>query len=241
MRSKFIFGDKSTEDFCMRIEKLPPIVAPKRRMQTVSVAGRNGDLHYQEGAFENYIQPYECYFHSSLPTTAQAHAIHAWLLHSGVYRRLQDTYDPGHYRMATFAGPLETDNYFKKYGRCVINFDCAPQAFLVSGDYPCDYDSPGEIYNPTLFPASPQVTVYGTGSGTVTLGDTTVIIHAIADHLELDCDLQNAYKMLDDGTLENCNLSVYAPVFPTLMPGTNRVDFSGDITGVKIVPKWWEL
>ena len=241
MRSKFIFGDKSSEDFGIRIEKLPAIMTPKRRMQTVSVPGRNGDLHYQENAFENYIQPYECYFHSSLSTTKQAHAIHAWLLHSGTYQRLWDTYDPDHYRMVAFSGPLEITNYLKRYGRCVLNFDCAPQAFLVNGDYPCDYDSPGEIYNPTSVPATPHVTVYGTGSGTVTLGHTTVVIHSIVNQLELDCDLQNAYRILDGGFVENCNLSVYAPVFPSLLPGVNLVDFSGGVTGVKIVPKWWEL
>ena len=136
MRGKFTFGGRSTEEFCLRIEKLPKIKAPARRQKTVPVAGRNGALHYLEDAYDNYVQPYECYFHGDLSAPELAHKIKAWLLHSGEYQRLQDTYDPEHYRMATFAGPMDITNLFNKYGRCVINFDCAPQAFLVSGDYP---------------------------------------------------------------------------------------------------------
>ena len=225
----------------MRIEKYPKIVSPARRRKAVVVAGRNGALHYQENAFDNYTQPYECYFHSALSAAEQAHKIKAWLLHDGGYQKLQDTYDPAHYRLATFASSMSIENVFNKYGRCVINFDCAPQAFLVSGDHPVYYETSGGIYNPTLFPASPLVTVYGTGAGTVTLGQTTVVIHTMADQLILDCDLQNAYRQIADGIVENCNGTIYAPQFPVLQPGENAVEFTGDITRLEIIPRWWEL
>lgn len=241
MRNKFTFGGRSTDEFSMRIEKYPKIKGPARRRKTVIVPGRNGALHYQEDAFDNYIQPYECYFHSSLTASEQAHRVKAWLLHSGGYQKLEDTYDPSHYRMATFASSMDIENVFNKFGRCVINFDCAPQAFLVSGDNPVYYESPGSIYNPTLFPASPLVTVYGTGGGTVTLGKHTVLIHEMADQLILDCDLQHAYRRSEDGLVENCNGCIHAIPFPVLQPGENPVEFTGSITGIEIIPRWWEL
>lgn len=225
----------------MRIEKYPTIKAPARRRKGVSVPGRNGVLYQQEDAFDNYIQPYECYFHSSLSAAQQAHAVKAWLLHSGAYQKLEDSYDPAHYRMATFAGPMDIENTFNKYGRCVINFDCAPQDFLVSGDFPVLYETPGEIFNPTLFPACPLVTVYGTGAGTVTLGEVTVQILSITDQLILDCDPQQAYRQTAEGELEYCNGEIYAPQFPQLQPGSNPVQFTGDITKIEIIPRWWEL
>lgn len=241
MRNKFTFGGRSTEEFSMRIEKFPAIKAPARRRKAISVPGRSGALYQQEDAFDNYTQPYECYFHSSLSAVQQAHAVKAWLLRSGTYQKLEDTYDPTHYRMATFAGPMDIENTFNKYGRCVINFDCAPQSFLVSGDFPCLYETPGAIFNPTAFPASPLVTVYGTGGGTVTLGQITVQILSITDQLILDCDLQHAYRQSDDGVVENCNGFIYAPRFPQLQPGDNSVEFTGDISKIEIIPRWWEL
>ena len=85
------------------------------------------------------------------------------------------------------------------------------------------------------------MTVYGTGAGTVTLGQVTVPIFSIQDQLILDCDLQNAYRQSDAGILDYCNGDIYAPQFPVLQPGENPVEFTGDITGVEIIPRWWEL
>ena len=66
MSNHFRFGNKSTRDFDMHIEKIPAIMGATRKRTTVSVAGRNGDLHYTENAFTNYKQPYECYFHGGI-------------------------------------------------------------------------------------------------------------------------------------------------------------------------------
>ena len=54
MRSGFQFGEKGTWEFGMHIEKLPTLSGAARKRTTISVAGRNGDLHYIEDAFDNY-------------------------------------------------------------------------------------------------------------------------------------------------------------------------------------------
>ena len=239
MSSYFRFGDHSTKDFDMHIEKIPAIKGSTRKRTTVSVPGRNGDLHYDEEAFSNYKQPYECYFHGCRPTPEQTHAIRAWLCASGEYLKLEDTYDPAYYRMATFVGPLDVNNYFNKYGRCTVYFDCAPQFFLKSGDDPVVFDRNSLIYNPTSQKALPLITVYGTGAGTLTIGGYTVEIKYMQDCVMLDCDLEDAYKVTD-GERSNQNANIYAPYFPKLLPGENTISFTGDIASVEIIPRWWE-
>lgn len=241
MESKFCFGDRSTADYHMRIERFPGQPGAVRRRQTFIVPGRNGALHATEDAFDNFAKSYQCYFHGDFPTPAQTHAIKSWLQCSGAYQKLQDTYDPDHYWLATFAGPLDVENVLNKYGRCVVTFDCAPQAWLVSGDQICTYSVAGAIYNPTAFTAKPMITIYGTGAGTVTVGTETVKINSILDQIILDCDAQNAYRQVGDGAPENYNGNIYAPSFPELRPGENSVSFTGDITKVEIIPRWWEL
>ncbi|MBQ8579349.1 MAG: hypothetical protein IJ448_01490 [Oscillospiraceae bacterium] len=241
MRDGFTFGAKSTKDFSMHAEKYPAIGGPQRKRTTVSVAGRNGDLHYTENAFQNYAQSYDCYFHGEQSAPEMAHAVKAWLLGSGAYQRLEDPYDPDHFRLATFAGPLDIENQFNRYGRCVVNFDCAPQAFLKSGEFPESFTAAGELLNPTAFTALPLITLYGTGAGTLTVGGVTVTIHEIEDEMILDCEMQNAYRQTDDNAVENMNSCIYAPEFPALAPGSNIISWTGDITGVKIIPRWWEL
>ena len=69
----------------------------------------------------------------------------------------------------------------------------------------------------------------------MTIGDTTVRFSEISDFVVLDCDLQDAYK-----NLENKN-STMTGSFPGLAPGENIVTFSGGITKIEIIPRWWTL
>lgn len=228
-------------DFSLYVERLPAIKGPARRRTTITVPGRNGDLHIDEGTFENYTQPYACYFHGEGATPEVAHLIKAWLSKSGEYRRLEDTYDPEYFRLATFAGPLDVENKLNKYGRCTINFDCAPQCFLKSGEEVISLGYSGEISNPTAFSALPLITVYGGFAGSLTIGGVTVEIKSIVDQVTLDCEMQDAYRQVADGGPENYNGKIYAPEFPVLQPGKNAVSWAGGITGVDIIPRWWTL
>lgn len=241
MQNGFKFGDKATADFHMYVEKFPAQTGAQRKSTTVSVPGRNGDLHFLENAFANYTQSYACYFHGRLPMPEQAHAVKAWLLGNGSYRRLEDVYDPKHFRLASFLGPLDIENALNKYGRCAVHFDCAPQAFLKSGEHTVEFSTAGTLYNPTAFTALPLITVYGDAAGAVTIGSHTVTINTITDPIILDCDTQNAYSQPGEGAAENRNGDIRAVPFPALAPGDNVISFSGGITKLEIIPRWWEL
>ena len=238
----FTYGSQSTADFNMHAEKIPVLNGAKRRFTTFTVPGRNGSLHIDEGVYENYTQPYECYFHDPVKSSPElAHEIRAWLMSEGGYRKLIDAYDPTHYHMAFFAGPLDVDNRLNKYGKCVVNFDFNPKAYLISGEEAVAFDAAGTLANPTAFPAEPIIHVYGSGSGTVSVNGTTVTIREIEDVITLDCEMHNAYRQVGDGAAENKNNSISAPVFPHLSAGENGITFDGDITRVEIIPRWWEL
>lgn len=241
MANSFTFGAHASTEFHIRVESYRKMAVPGRKMRTFSIAGRNGDLHALEDAWENYIQPYSIYFHGDTPSPELAHEIAAWLMGYGGYQKLQDTYDPDHYRMAMFKGPMDIENILNRYGRCTIRFDCAPQSFLVSGDAPVIFEASGAIYNGTSFDALPVVTVYGNGPGAVTVGAVTVQIKEISNPIILDCELMQAYSKPGEGAPVYKNGSVYAPVFPALSPGSNPVSFSGGISKVEIIPRWWEL
>ena len=241
MYNSFSFGGRSSEKFGVRVERYPRREIPRRKMQTFSIAGRNGDLHAIEDAWENYTQPYEVYFHGEKPSPELAHEIAAWLMGVSGYQRLQDTYDPQYYRMAIFRGPMDIENIMNRYGRCTILFDCAPQSFLLSGQEPVTFRGPGTLHNGTSFASLPCVTVYGNGPGAVTVGTATVEIKSISDPIVLDCELMQAYSQPGEGAPVNQNGNVRALPFPVLLPGDNAVSFSGGISKVEIVPRWWTL
>lgn len=240
MRSSFDFAGRNSSEFDLTVEKLPTIHGPAKKYKTISVPGRNGDLHISENAYENYTQPYACWFRNPDAAPPEvAHAIKEWLLGSQGPQILTDTYDPNYYRMATYAGPMDIEHMLNGYGKCTISFDCAPQSFLKSGEFPINFENAGALYNPTAFPALPTIYVYGSGSGTVTVGDITVEILVMEDYLILDCEMQNAYTISTQGAAVNQNKHIYAPKFPVLTSGSNAVSFGGDVERIEIIPRWW--
>lgn len=234
----FTYGARSSRDYALRVEKLPAIMSPKRRVTVQQIPGRNGALHMDEGVFEVYTQPYACYFHTNDPTPKQAHGIKAWLMGSCGPHRLIDEYDPEHYHRACFIGPLDVDNILGKYGRCVINFELDPRAFLLSGDEPIMLHSPDVITNLTGFTAQPLLRVYHTGGdGALTVGSREVTLTGLdGGELWLDCEAMTAYN--DAGS---ANSSVGCIEYPELAPGDNAVSWSGCVTAVELIPRWWEL
>ncbi len=241
MDNGFSFGGKATWDFPrMRVERYPSAPGAVRKHKTYSVPGRNGDLHSDEGAYQNYTQSYAVYFHGDRPTNEEAHKVKTWLLGAAGYQRLVDAYDPTHYRRAMVTGGLDITNHCNKYGKFTINFDCDPRSFLISGDDPVEFSAPGMISNPTAYTALPLITVRGNGTGSVSVNGITVEIRAISGSIILDCETQNAYSVIGEAA-ENENGNIYAPEFPGLSPGENGVAFSGGITAVSIVPRWWEV
>ena len=196
----------------------------------------------EECAFRNYMQPYECWYRGDSETAPEvARAIKQWLLGSCGANRLTDSYDPNYFRMATYFGPMDIEHLLSNYGRCTIQFDCAPQCFLKVGEFKIDFEKPGSLQNPTGFAALPLIAVYGTGAGTVTVGNATVQIHDMEDILILDCELQDAYRQVGDGAPESMNRNIYAPKFPELVAGTNAVRWTGCITKVEVIPRWWAI
>lgn len=241
MENGFIYAGKQSVDFGLYVEHYPPQNGPERKRTTVTVPGRNGDLHYDEGAYENYTQSYECGFYGK-PTPEQAHEIKAWLLASGAYQRLEDVHDAEYFRLASFAGPLDIENKLNKIGKCTIAFDCKPQSFLKSGENKVTFASAGALTNPTNFPALPMVYIYGTGAGSVTIGDVTVSVLSLDNSpLILDCEGMSAYSIDSSGTASNKNSTISAAEFPCLESGDNAISWTGNITSVEIVPRWWTL
>lgn len=231
------WNGKSSDDVNVFIEHFPAQPRPAKKYKKTSVPGKNGDLIFEEDAFENYTQPYGVYINAKkTKVPSAANDVAEWLFSAKGYQKLEDSYDPDVFRLAYFAGPLDIENIINEFGRATINFDCKPQRFLVSGETETTYRSATTIKNPTAFTALPYIKVTGSGAGTLNIAGTVVSFLSIDGDIELDCEAQNAFK----GTT-NLNNTISAPEFPKLFPGDNEISWSGRITSVTIKPRWWKL
>lgn len=204
-------------------------------VESVHVPGRNGNLIFQTGAYENRSGEASCFALSHMDVERYVSAACGFLFRSHGYRRLEASDDPEHYWKARVMNGAALEVRMRSLAPFDIELDCMPQRFLKSGEIPVRIDGPTHMHNYTAFPAAPRITAYGT-SGTLRIGAYTADLREIDGYIILDSETQNACK----GT-ENKNGDVSIPVFPLLMPGENEITWSGDIDHIEICPRWWEL
>lgn len=228
------FAGKSSEDFKCHISGSGTFLSPSRDVQSVSVPGRNGDLHLDGGRFFNVEITYPAFITKDF--RANFDALKAFLLAQRGYKRLEDSYHPEYFRRAMFKGAIEPQmTTLNRAGSFELKFDCDPRRFLKDGERVVDVDEDITLINRTEYEAKPLVRAYGTG--TFTIADTTVQIVSADGYTDIDCDLQEAYK----GAV-NCNNNIVLTdgKFPELITGGNEISFTG-LTKLEITPRWWTV
>lgn len=236
MRNFIVFNGKSFVDFGVYISGTGTFDAPERDTETIEIPGRNGNLTIDHGRYKNMPVKYPAFIIHNFNSNLEG--LRNFLLTQKGYGRLEDTYHPEEFRKAKIKGGFITKPIAELYaGEFDLEFDCYPQRFLKKGEAAQIFTSAGNLINTYLTEAKPLVRAYGTG--TFTIGDTSVQITAANDYTDIDCDIEEAYK---DTLSENRNNYVILTNgrFPSLAPGENAISLSG-ITKLEIIPRWWVL
>jgi phage-related protein len=204
-------------------------------VEAQTIPGRNGDLIWETGSYENRGASASCFCLQKDVEKAISSA-GRFLMGKKGYRRLETSDDPDHYWMARVENSPQIAMRLRTLAPFDIGFDCKPQRFVKSGEDTIFFSKNGSILNQYGQVALPLIKIYGQGQGSLTVGNTDVIIYYLDGVLYLDSDTQNAYN-----NVGNQNMYIDAPVFPTLPDGEVRIAFSGDVESVEIIPRWWEL
>jgi len=218
------------------ISKAGAYNAPARVYESISVPGKNGDVLFDEGRYENVVVSYEC---GLVNDDDQMDEFRAWLLSHTGYCRIEDSYHPGEYRLGMPINGLDPEMLVaQRAGKFKVEFNCKPQRFLTAGNTTTTLTASGNITNPTLYPAKPLLRVYG--YGTLKIGSDTITIaqHSSLSYIDLDCDIQDAYY---GSTNANSYITLSGSEYPTLKAGINNITLGGSVTRVIITPRWWTL
>ena len=237
IKACFNWNGMNSGDFGIYVQKSPKLTRAARKMQVVDVAGRNGALVFPQKAWNNVARSYAIFTgEKTWDAERNFDAIIEWLSAEG-YCRLEDDFEPDVFRLAYFAGSVDITNLFGETGQATIDFNCKPQKFLKSGEKAISFSSGGgTLRNPTGFEAKPLITLDGSGSGTISVGGTSVSISSIGTSVTLDCENMDAYN----GST-NRNNTITASSFPVLASGDNTVTLTGGATSVSIIPRFWRL
>lgn len=236
MRNTFTFGNVTSSTYGVYITGTGTYNAPERDYETIAVPGRDGAVLGIEKRLQNVELTYPAFIYANFKTNIAS--LKAALLSQTGYQRLSDTYHPDEYRLAVYRGGMDVDAR-KQHdaGEFDIEFECKPQRYLTSGETTTTFTANGTISNPTLFNSRPLIRV--TGYGTLTINsDVITITQSTNTYVDIDSELMDCYK----GSVNMNGLVAFqANDFPVLVPGSNSISFSGNITKVAVTPRWWSV
>ena len=232
---RFIYNGRSSADFNLILSGEDTWKKPMPDMERMQIPGRNGDLILSNNRYSNVQITYSVGVRRGFDRNFSAFM--NFLLREPGYHRLEDSYHPDYYRMAALAKEVSPHlSAFNYSGTFDLTFSCMPQLYLKSGERPQELTGSGTVFNPTMFDAKPLLRIYG--QGRITVGDDQVNITENESYIDLDCELEDAFR--DTVNLNSC-VELSGGDFPVLKPGANSITFGSGITKVELIPRWWCL
>lgn len=132
-----VFGGVDSRDYGIYISGEGVFNAPERDVEVVNIPGKDGDLLIDRGRFLNIQVTYPGFnFEPDLSTFAERlRAFRAALASQAGYQRLEDSFHPDEFRLASFRDGLDVNPVmYNTASTFDIVFDCKPQRFLKSGE-----------------------------------------------------------------------------------------------------------
>jgi phage-related protein len=224
--SYFIFNGKKSSMYDILVEEQPAIIKPQRKAEAFEIPGKSGLLHVDNNAYESYIKTVTC----SLMSVKYLDEIIKWL--DGMGDVVFSNEKNKKYEAVVFnVIPFSKVFGMKKY-RFPVQFDCQPFKYELTQE-PVILAQPGQLHNPGTMAAEPIITVYGTGSVTVSINWRSFSLAGITDYIVVDSRMLCAYRANTE--LMNHRMTGGFPCFDT---GENSISWTGNIQRLEILPYW---
>nr|WP_321026283.1 distal tail protein Dit [Clostridium neonatale] len=223
MEKTLIWNGKTAEQMGLKIISLPPIQASTERIDEQDIEGRDGTLTFRNG-YTSDEKPVEADYRGNKPME-----IANWLQGKGevIFGNMPDRYYNARINNVV---PLDEVIRNQLYN-FPIKFKCQPFSYLLSGKNKISITSSGTIINnPGTYKSLPLISVYGSGTGSLTINGIIYTLTNIGDSITIDSEIMEVLN--SKGNYLECDN------FIELATGKNTITFSGGITKVEIVPRW---
>lgn len=258
---RIFYGRRESLDYDIVIEEFPDYYWPSREYEYKKIKGRNGDVFTDPNRYENVKKIYKVAAYDGNGFRSIAPKVSNFLhRYNGYpdYIRLEDDYEPDVYMMAVYEEANSLTNLLNQAGRAEIAFNCKPQKYLRSGDTRIDVTNSGfTINNPTDYPSLPIIRILGSGNVRIKsypnirmLGGALANDPGTAEMKTVDLTIYNNFNeiIFDSESftatdVNGRNMNPYITLMEriALYPGSNVIEYDGDIIKISIIPKWWRL
>lgn len=228
-----IYNGVSSEDLGFMIEKLPDVPRPRRNIEEVEIPGRDGSLITDLGSYacaqvKISVNPYG---------KSQTN-VYAWLQGEGW---LTTSDEPEYMRWAAFYDQISASR-FRAAGACYDSLSVSARLWPykhLAVQEPIELSEPGVFAGRGNVPAAPVIEL--TGSVNLMVNGASALIDNLDGTIVLDCDARTAYVQDGAAKVFAGRQVTLADEWLALLPEgevTNRVNWSGTVESVKIMP-WW--
>lgn len=224
-------NQKDLSDFGIKVTDSGIFTSSEADIESVSAAGRSGDLHISNHRFKNIAITYPSIIYEGFEENFTA--FRSWIMAQGELR-IEDSFRPEYFRTGRVSGAITPNYKHRGAGTFEITLDCAPQLWLKSGEEGIECTDGQIINNPTYQGSEPIIRAYG--MGTLTVGTTVIKVNkAGLNYIDIDCHTHQAYE---GDVFRNENITVNK--WGKLAIGDNTVTLSG-IKKVEVIPRWFEI
>lgn len=227
-----IFNNMDSGDLDLIVENVE-IPSPAKRMETVKVDGRDGDLYRDTGNYEDVAVKATFSFLSADASEwyDTFSLVRNWLFGKYFDDELMIGTIPGYYRRVKSVSMDTPERVLFKTGKFVFNFICDPWEYSVIGRYETDL---GSAYH-LDFPCSPVYYFSGEGSLTITVNGNSVTLD-VGGNVVVDTDRMLVFRKITSGNVmvsaEGASLEDLR-----LIAGDNTLSWTSGFTGT-IRPNW---
>lgn len=241
----FLYDGISSLEYKIKVRKVDNLSPPKRRTRTQEVDGMDGVLTIDEGSYENRLVKLDCQVmtKNSYEMTVFAEEIAHWLQHDPKYAKLILSDNTNMFYEAICVNNIDISRIIKTVGEFQIIFECKPFRKFVHADdfFDVDISNGGILNNPTRYCSNPIFIMEGTGNCELIINDISHTIENMNGQVELDVALRDAYTRSGD-LIESFNEYFYGDWDKMqLCTGMNYISVVGNVTSLKINPRWQKI
>lgn len=214
----------SSKDIGILINKRSPLPKPQKILNCIKVPGRNGTLIEDTEAYENVELEFECTIMDDLEHNSIL--INSWLNGQGdLYLNWLEGYK---YKVENviFNG-INIDIV----GEFTVKFICEPFRYLEDETIKISNNN-STIYNLGTYESNPYIKIFGTGDFILSINNKSLQIKGCEKYIELDSEIMECYK---DNL--NCNNKMIGE-FPIFKVRENKINWTGNINKMEIIPHW---
>lgn len=229
MRNYIIFNDFNTEKFAL-IEELPIVNKAERDIEFIEIDGRHGFLTLDKKRFLPIDYEVDLIFKDKQSTDIIKQVFNG----SG---KLILSNEPNRYYKAVVQNVITFERQTRNVYICRISFKLQPFGYEIKNNEIASITNPYTISNNTNATCQPLITIQGSGSCILTIGNHQINITDINESIILDFEMQEAYKN-NNGSKENMNGKVDG-VFYDFEIGNTKISWNGSgVTKITVNPRY---